>query len=295
MKRIVEQRVEHGPYKDMLDLVTRVESKNISKKDLECLVKVGALDEFGNRNQLLEFIPFVTDAVSRKEKSMMGGQGSLFGEVIEQHDEFQAELPSIPPASDMDRLGWEKELLGAYISSHPLDRYGHMFVTGDVTPSDTARKLGDSQSVRLLGTISAVRVIYTKRDNKPMAFMEMEDIDGKFDCVLFTSAYEQMRERLGETTPFVVVGKVSLRNDEFSVIIDDLISVDEYNTSDEITISILKETDKKNLLELKSVIKENPGHFKLKIVYGTPMNRKEIVRTIEPRPDVLEVINRYRT
>ncbi|KXK26415.1 MAG: DNA polymerase III subunit alpha [candidate division WS6 bacterium OLB20] len=295
MKRIVEQRIERGAYTDMLDLVTRVGSSSISRKDLEALVKVGAFDEFGNRNQMLEFIPFVTEAVSRKEKSMMGGQGSLFGDVIEQHEEYQAEPPELPSESEMDRLTWEKELLGAYISSHPLDRYGHMFLTGDVTPSERARGLSDGSSIRMLATISAARVIYTKRDNKPMAFVELEDIDGKFDCVMFTNAYDQLRDKLGDPNPVVVVGKVSLRNDEFSVIIDDLIPIQEYNTSDEITISILEETNKDRLLELKTVIKENPGHFKLKIVYGTPMNRKEIVRTIEPKPDVLAVINRYRT
>lgn len=294
MKRIVEERIEQGEYKDIIDLVSRVGSKTLGKKDLECLIKVGALDQFGNRKQLLEYIPYVVETVGRNEKNAVGGQGSLFGETVEKHEDYQIALPNIPPETDREKLTWERELLGAFISSHPLERYSQFYATGDVIRLSNAKSYEEGRTIRMLCIINTIKVIYTKKDNKPMAFLELEDIDGKTEAVVFNGIFEQVRLRIKEGESIIAVGKVSLRNGDFSIIIDDLIDLEDFNPSHEMTISIIEESDKNKLVQLKEVIKNNPGNFRLKIIYGTRFDRKELVRSIEPKPEVLKIIEKYK-
>ena len=294
MKNIVADRIEKGKFTSLEELIRRVGSKNLSKKDLECLVKVGALDEFGYRSQLLQVIPFVYELVSKSEQKAMGGQNSLFGEIEENPDLVEVTLPAIDEESDIERLSWEKELLGAFISSHPLMQYEHLIATGDVADLNQASRYEDGKAFRTLAIINKIKTIYSKRDNKPMAFIEIEDLDSKSEGVIFTSKFEQLNTKLKENFPIIVSAKVSRRNGDFSLIIEDLIDIKEFNPTNEITIDIISEKDKEKLMVLKQTILKNPGNFKLKIIYGTAMDRKELIKTINPKPEVLQIINQYK-
>ena len=294
MKAIVSERVENGDFKSMDDLVHRVGSKNVSKKDLECLIKVGALDQFGARNQLLMIVPQVMEKVQQTEKSRQNGQSNLFGEMIADSSLDLTPLPEAEPESDYQRLNWEKELLGAYISAHPLEKHKALFATGDVVPLRIAQKFSEGKSFKALIVINKIKVIYSKRDNKPMAFIELEDVDYKTEGVIFTSKYEQLMNKLKENLPLIASAKANFREGNFALIIEDLIMIEQFNPRTEIVINIITETNKENLLTLKNTIRDNPGNYKLRIIYGTSIERKELVRGIEPTPAVLELIERYR-
>jgi DNA polymerase-3 subunit alpha len=294
MKAIVSERVENGEFVSMDDLVHRVGSKSVSKKDLECLIKVGALDKFGARNQLLMIVPQVMEKVQQTERSKQNGQSNLFGEMIADSALDLTALPEAEPESDYQRLNWEKELLGAYISAHPLQKHTALFATGDVTPLRKAKSFPEGKSFKALIVINKIKVIYSKRDNKPMAFIELEDVDFKTEGVIFTSKYEQLMHKLKENLPLIASAKANFRDGNFALIIEDLIMIEQFNPKTEIVINIITETNKENLLTLKNTIRDNPGNYKLRIIYGTSIQRKELVRGIEPTPAILELIERYR-
>ncbi|MFQ5493402.1 MAG: DNA polymerase III subunit alpha [Candidatus Dojkabacteria bacterium] len=294
MKRIVEERVEKGDYASFEELVSRVGTANLAKKDLECLVMVGALDQFGYRKQLLEFIPYIVEIVSRREKSAQAGQSSLFGDGSASEPEDLIEMPEVDKEDEYQKLTWEKELLGAFITDHPIAKHQHLLATNDVIPLHKASTLEDGKLFRTLAIISRVKVIYSKRDNKPMAFLELEDQDIKAEAVVFSSRYVQLNMKIQENLPLVISGRANYRNDEFSVIIEDIISLDDFNPTNEIIINIIEETNKNHLMELKKTISSNPGNFKLRIIYGTSFDKRELVKGIDPSPDVLSIINRYK-
>lgn len=294
MKAIVEERVEHGDFESIDDLVKRLGTHNISKKDLECLIRVGALDQLGHRRQLLEVVPFVFEKVSRAEQSALGGQTNFFGEATAQVYNEKTTLPFIDKESDHERLTWEKELLGAYISDHPLNKHLHLLATSSLLPLKKALKLKEGSNFKTIGLINRLKVIYSKKDSKPMAFISLEDLDNKIDGVIFPAIYEKVNSKISENQPLIFSGKANFRNDEFSMIVDDIYLVDEFNANTEITINIISEKDKSRLTELKKVIVENPGEFKLRIIYGDTFTKKELIKKVDPNPRMLEIIERYR-
>ena len=127
-----------------------------------------------------------------------------------------------------------------------------------------------------------------------MAFIELEDTEDKAEGVIFSSRYEQVMNKLKENLPVVIAAKANFRSGDFSLIVEDIIMIEEFNPSTEIVINITNEKDKEKLLGLKQAISSNPGNYKLRIIYGTPLERKELVKGIDPTPQVLEVIERYR-
>ncbi|MBN1331859.1 DNA polymerase III subunit alpha [Candidatus Dojkabacteria bacterium] len=292
---IVEEREENGDFISLDDLIERVGPSKLTKKVLELLIQVGALEGWGNRNQLLVTMPQIFDRVSSHEEKRKGGQDSLFGGLdASEIEKTTTQLPDITPEDDQQKIAWEKELLGTFLSQHPLTRFRKLLVNGRILSISDASLLRERDKAMVLSIISEKKVIYTKKDNKPMAFLQLDDGDDKVDGVVFPSTYERVRDALVENLPVVLTSSISFRDETFSLIIDDIAPAEMLPDEDEMTIDITGVKDKEELAQIKQIIKDSPGtEMRLKILYGVPYAKKTLEKTISPTDQALRFLKKY--
>jgi DNA polymerase-3 subunit alpha len=224
VEEILRARVEGGPFASPADFCERVDLRKVNRRSLESLIKVGAMDAWGEREQLLAAIDQMQALSKNIWEAKDIGQGSLFDMLGDMdmggpsHNDLK--LPTTyESVSQKEKLAWEKELLGVYVSSHPLlelsVNYQHAI---SATCTDiTVDKRG--RSVSLLGMIAGVRTITTKKGDR-MAFVTMEDMNGACDITVFPKTFEKTKELLLEGRVVLVRGKVDVRNDKAGVIAD---------------------------------------------------------------------------
>lgn len=299
VEKIVNTRRKEGKYKNLDDLVERVGSENLTKKVLECLIKAGTMDQFGLRNALLEIMPSIVDRVSRGEKRSKGGQTGLF----DSNDSIKIAATPIPvmeEESEREKLMWEKELIGAYLTTHPLNKYKKYFGDEILTIPD-AKKRGDKKQVKVGGIIARKKEIKTKKGNKPMAFLKIECFQDEIEGVVFNGIYEKHKEKFKLDKPYVFLGKTSQREGKVSIIVDDLKSFSNFSPSfagedKEVVLDISKEKDPVKLKILRQTIIDNPGDFRLVIYYfdkDGKQQKKEVKKKISLNSAVKSVIEEY--
>ncbi len=218
---IVEERKKNGPFKSITDFIERVESKDLNKKSLESLIKCGALDIFGERNQLLLSLDQILGLAREIQKARNSGQVSLFG------SQTQVEVPSlrmaeVTPASQKDCLSWEKELVGLYISEHPLKKW-QKELGSSVTSCRALAKSPRSRShrVKISCIINKVQRANT-RAGQPMLFVEVEDTTGRAEVLVFPKVLEQTSTAWQEEKIIVVSGKLSDRDENLKILCDNV-------------------------------------------------------------------------
>jgi len=217
-KAIVEERKQNGPYADYADFLTRVRHKNLNKKSLEALAKVGAFDSLRiERHEVLGNIDEAL-AYNRQELGSNANQTSLFGLLPEAAAPAKLNLKPTEPLDQKTKLAWEKELLGLYVSGHPLEPYRDRFAKPENTIKHH-RQQKDNFPAVTGGVIDSVREIITK-NNKQMAFIKLFDFNDQIEGVAFAEVYEKYRDLLKPDKTVAVRGKISHRNGEPSIIIE---------------------------------------------------------------------------
>ncbi len=212
---IIAERKANGPFLSLDDFLLRVKDRNLNKKSLEALIKAGALDAFGERGSMLANIDDLL-AHHKQTLAQSSDQTSLFGGSV-----FEAtplKLKSAKPATRSEKLKWEKDLLGLYVSGHPLDAY-KQFLSTTNTSIEKLRGAPQGLTSIVYGHIDDVRPIMTKKGDK-MAFLHVSDLTGTVEVVVFPKAYETYKELLIPETCLGIKGKMSLRNGEISIIAD---------------------------------------------------------------------------
>ena len=211
---IIAERKRGGEYKSFSNLLERVRHKNLNKKSLEALIKAGALDNMGEREQMLFNMEDILTYI-RENKSLMA-QNSLFGTMTNKESVPDLKLKSSPPASVLQKLNWEKELLGLYISGHPLARFRNKLEKKENTLR-YIKGLGNGTSVVAAGIIEGIRIISTKK-NELMAFVKIADLADSIEVVVFPRIFSQYKNLLVTEKCLAIKGALSLRNDEPSLI-----------------------------------------------------------------------------
>ncbi|KKR39289.1 MAG: polymerase III, alpha subunit protein [Parcubacteria group bacterium GW2011_GWF2_40_10] len=216
---IIEERKASGQFKSFADFLDRIKHKNLNKKSLEALIKAGAMDEFGERGQLLGN---TEDALlySKDTAKLNQNQGSLFSLMQNATSVPGLKLKETPPASQHEKLLWEKELLGLYISGHPLDRFKEKFEKIK-TKIGEARKMPNGLPVVTIGMIEEAKKIFTKKGD-PMLFMKLSDYSDSIENVIFPKILDKYGEIIREGNCVAVKGRVSLRNGDSSIIVEEL-------------------------------------------------------------------------
>lgn len=217
-KAIIAERKKDGPFTSIENFLERVLHRNLNKKSLEALIMSGAMDSLGERAQFLGNMEFLLDF--NKELAKSGGdQISLFSG-FDDAPKAILRMKDLPPASTEQCLAWEKELLGLYVTGHPLEKYADRFKNAKLSIGQLKsldRAPGDTV---LAGIIEECKEIYTKAKNEKMAFLKIADLTGSIECVVFPKIYEEMKQFCAVDKLVMIKGKVSDRNGERSILID---------------------------------------------------------------------------
>lgn len=290
-EKIVSERNKMGAYTSFDDLVIRIGTKNINKKAAECLIKVGALDEFGDRNALLAVITEVFENAQLHEKNNEIGQSDLFSNFTEQNTIHVTKLPSLPTVTDMQKVEWEKELIGIFVSSHPLDSYSWVSLTNNlVAVADILKKPSDTK-VKLLAIISNIKITQTKADGKKMALFKLEDKTASISAVVFPKTYEQyaLTGMLEESKPVIVEATINQRDEEKSLIVSSIEKADIIKPPKKLELDIINISDKAKLSGLKNLF-ESGGDLEVTIHYGSKSNPKKIKRYTKLTEESIETM-----
>jgi DNA polymerase-3 subunit alpha len=231
--RIVEEREKRGKFKSLTDFYNRMEAKDTNKRSIESLIFAGAFDSLGGkRSQYIAAYKQISSGISLNRKNNVAGQMDLFalntGDVIEDKDH----LPIMEEFDQKDLLSYEKEVMGIYLSGHPLDKVRSVLekytsvTSGDLEyKEDEDEGPYDGQRVAAGGILVDKRIIFTKT-NKKMAFLTLEDTTGTMEVIIFPTVYEQFA-KLSEESVFVVKGRISIKEETTAVILaDDITSLE---------------------------------------------------------------------
>jgi len=228
IKEIVAERKANGEFKNLKDFIERMSGKDINKRTIENFIKSGAFDELGGtRKQFMVIYVQILDQVNREKKNSMTGQMSLFDIVgEEQKSEFDIPLPNVGEYEKSTKLAFEKEVLGIYLSGHPMEEYEEQWRKGiSKTTQDFQfdEELGFSRvsdgAAEIIGGIIASKTIKYTKNNKTMCFLTIEDIMGSVEVVVFPRDYERYHQYLEEENVVFVKGRVSEEDEASSKLI----------------------------------------------------------------------------
>ncbi len=212
-RTIIEERIARGPFENLGDLLSRIQHKDLNKKSLESLIKSGALDSLGTeRNQALQNLEEILRFNSLIKRGIGQNHNSLFGEA---RVGAALRLKAATAVGAHDKLMWEKELLGFYLSDHPLNRYNEKIKTLQIPPIKEARlEKNDGLTLRIAGLISKIKRVVTKKGD-PMIFAQIEDFSPQpLEVIVFNNTLAKTSTLWQENKPVIIQGRMSWRGGE---------------------------------------------------------------------------------
>ncbi len=220
IESIIAARDEGGPFRSLTDFCTRIDLRLCNRKVLEALIKVGALGSMGHPAQLLLGLDDAIGSAQATQRDRVSGQTSLFDLGAADADVFERPLPAATEVPMRERLRWEKELLGLYLSEHPMGEVAEQvgrFV--NAYSGDLKDESLEGQRVVVGGIVTGVRIVVTKR-NETMAIVTLEDLQGSVEVVVFPRLYETTRPTWRDGSILLVAGRVDHRGEESSLLAD---------------------------------------------------------------------------
>ena len=221
---ILVERAANGPFDTLAELCDRVDLRKVGKRALESMIKVGVFDIWGSRPQLLDALDRIIGHSGKTHEAAAVGQMSLFGDLPGTEIDISVEL--MKPATEIEEvdhrevLDWEKELVGVYISEHPVSRHLELLQNQDmvlVTTADIEGTVND-RGLTILGLLTYLRTYVTKKD-KAMAFGTLEDLQGSVELIFFPSTWKRFQSIVEQDKVYIVRGKVRMGNGDRSKII----------------------------------------------------------------------------
>ena len=220
--QLVSERNARGPFQNLQEFLERISECDLSKRIVESLIKAGALDCLeGNRRQKMMIYTSIMDNISQSKKKMMAGQMSLFDIVDDElKSDFEIKFPKVNEFSKQELLAFEKEVIGLYVSGHPLEEYQNMWKK-NITRTSLDFQLNDEDETAVAdnareiigGIISEVTVKVTKQ-NSVMAFVTIEDLYGTVEVLVFPKLYEKYRQIIAEDNKVFITGRVTSGGEE---------------------------------------------------------------------------------
>ncbi len=295
---IVRVREAAGPFESFIDFLERVNLSAMNRKMLEVCIQAGVFDSLGtNRATLLHNLGTAIEFAAATKENRRLGQVSLFDEDSAEFGGPQFER--LDEVSLSERLQWERDHLGMYLSGHPLDEYRDRW---KATTSLNLARPGTPSSEKLhavLGLVKSSMIIYTK-NGRPMMFLVIEDFNGSIECVLFEELCEQHRDTVEAGSIIGIIGKLELRNDKLQLVVTEIREPEEMDERDtgEIHIRIAEELeDEDELYQLRAFLFEHAGGCPVYLHIGRPEN-ETVVRassqlTISAKSSILDDIRGY--
>ncbi len=264
IENILETRKQVGSFTSLTQFIHETDGRRVNKTTLECLIKVGAMDSFGTRASMLENLESIRKSAA-KLVSNTEGQDSLFGEVAAQTNQLQDTFPKLPEYPQQELLSFEKELLGLYLTDHPLATQLKAIanrVTKEIGDLDAT--IHADQVFMFGGVLSNVRTVQTKKSLKTMAFGKLEDSTGTIDVVFFPKTYETCAESVKNDSVVLIKAKVDFRDEEMQLLAEKVTSPTISDITNEIAgihkeIFIPRKTSPETLKRLGELLKSRPG------------------------------------
>ena len=282
---IIEERKERGPYKTIEDFLTRANGREINKRAVENLIKAGALDTLdGNRRQMCIVFPSIMDRVNNEKKKSMAGQMTLFDIASDDVKEsFEIRMPNVEEFEKEELLAQEKDVLGVYISGHPLEEYvpileknvtaySKEFAIDDETGKSSVE---DGKMVIIGGMIVDKTIKYTK-NNQIMAFLTLEDLLGTIEVIVFPRDYEKYRNYIEQDAKVLIRGRAQVEEEkDAKLICSEIHGFDE--TKKEMWIQFpTKEEFEERQQELFDAVSDMDGEDGVVIYIASPKAMKRL-------------------
>lgn len=281
IKEIVHEKEKNGIYQHLDDFVSRNFEK-VNKKAIEYLIMAGTMDEMGDRSALLSILPDIYERSKSARKSFEIGQIDIFSLDGNKKSETIEKTP-VPLNITTEKpqiLQWEKELLGLYFSSHPLDPLQEFFEQKNTISIKEALEEKKNNDLVILGVmVSKIRKITTKRGDV-MAFLTIEDKTSKTDAIIFPRVYQELKDSLIENKPMLIAGRLNVRDGEKSIIVEKAKYIDESKYSSEFKGVVFRITPihtEEEIKELKEFISRSEGDIPVKIVVNNGETKKTVI------------------
>ncbi len=215
---IIKERKNSGNFQSLEDFLARIQSKDLNKKSLESLIKSGALDYLEERNQMLENIETLLDFARKKQKDKENGQTTLFANIPNSTKTNGLTLKKSEPAKRQQKLIWERELLGLFISEHPLKEYEEILKKYAKPINEVGSHRYQTQ-IKVVGIITKIKKILTS-SKEVMAFIKIEDPSGEIEIIVFPKILKANAEILEENKTISVTGKISRKDESLKIIVE---------------------------------------------------------------------------
>ncbi|MFA5025234.1 MAG: DNA polymerase III subunit alpha [Candidatus Shapirobacteria bacterium] len=291
---IIKERDENGLYKNFNDFCLRANGQKVNKKVLESLIKVGAFDQFGERNAILAALDEIRNKCGKLNDKKNSGQFGLFDNSDTNTVIPQDIFPQVAPMPEKEKLSLEKMLLGVYITENPTSKILAPFRQATLSKIDEILNKNVNDTVKFAAVVHKFKVIHTKKNNSAMAFITLDDGTGQIEGVIFPQAYETHKNIIEENRGLYIEGKISVRDDNKSVLIDLLSeTLPENIIKYDFVIEVPNGTSQSQLMELNQLLKSHqnghrgliilPNGKQIALSYGvnySPSLQKEIDRIL---------------
>jgi DNA polymerase-3 subunit alpha len=262
MESAVEERGRSGVFKSLEDFCGRIDSKKLNKKSLECLVKCGAFDWLGvERAALFSEIEGAFAAAASSHRDRASGQVSLF-------DAFDAapapakrsSAPHVPPWSTAEKLAFEKELLGFYVTGHPLDDYRPALESGKYVPIARLGEQEDKSTVSIAGALTSVEKKFTKKDSKPFAVVVIEDLTASMEVMIWSEAYNKAQNHLVLGNVVTITGRLDRREEAPRISASEVKPLKKPAPADKTVVLLFQTgTTEQDLATVREIVAQFPG------------------------------------
>ncbi|MBV8214647.1 MAG: DNA polymerase III subunit alpha [Verrucomicrobia bacterium] len=283
MAAAIREREKAGPFKSLDDYCGRLDSRSVNRKSLESLIRSGAFDFTGqDRAQLFAQIDQALASGAALQKDRLAGQVSLFGdlELAPPTGKRNGRTTDFTPWSLSEKLAYEKELLGFYVTGHPLDAYRDLLEGGKYTAITDLANLEDREQVKVAGTISSLEKKFTRKDGKPFAVMTLEDFTGTSEVLVWADIFARFGKELEAGKIVAVSAKLERRDETVRLIASEIGPVAKGKKAGALTIDIaLERTNEDQLMALRELVMKHPGPQPLFLRFRAPDGQELKVKT----------------
>ncbi|MFC1570567.1 DNA polymerase III subunit alpha [Candidatus Omnitrophota bacterium] len=298
---IIASRQENGRFESLYDFAQKVDLRAVNRKVVESMIKCGAFDSTGiHRSQGMAVLDKVLDMAAKSNKDRNLGQMSFFDDAAtdDTFKETFQDVPDIPEWSEHELLANEKEMLGFYITKHPLARFERLLGAYSTCKIPELAGMGDGQEVLIGGIINKVRVTVTRKKAEKMAIISLEDLDNFIEVLVFPKAYRKAPDLIKEDGLVYIHGRLNMREEEPKLVAEDIIPLEKVKERFTKSVLITMSTsglEEEMMKRIKSTIEKFSGKTPLYIDFISPEGRKIRLSTdkglfVQPTDELIEEI-----
>lgn len=277
VESIIDSRKKDGAFKSLEDLCSRVDLRLSNRKVLESLIKCGSLDSFNMpRARMLAALDMILETSSRVQKEKARGQLSFFDQGLQQNG-FKSTVNNFPQIKEWPEpqlLAFEKDMLGFYISGHPLARYARQLKRFASSSTSNLLQHKDQDEIKIVGLIAKIKQTTTRAKQEKMAILKLEDLEGIVEALVFPRAFQKVSRYIQPNTVVLVSGTLNLKEDTPKILVNDLLPFDEvYKLISAMSINL--SGVRENIFEsLKALLASSRGNIPIYLHLDTPLKSR---------------------